>query len=581
MEVPSRLTPFVSRNPHQSRLSARRRKRLLTRAVPLVVIAVVAFVAGVLLVTGPARAERRLVTRYVTAWRRGEFGTMYGLLDAQSRSRLSPGAFSAAYAAAANTATLVSLTTGKVGQPHGNVIKVPVRVQTRLFGAIRATVDVSFSDSGSNARIHFDSSLTFPGLGTGQVLRRRVSLPPRASIYARDGTPLAEGPNLSSPIPQVALQVAGTLGPIPADEASTFAAEGYPPKAQVGVDGLELIYQRQLAGTPGGTLLAGFRVLARSKAKAGKPVTTTIDPALEDAEIAAMADRYAGMVAMNPQNGQLLAVAGIAYSAPQPPGSTMKIITSTGALAAGIVKLGTTFPIATSSTIDGYTLQNAGSEACGGTLLNAFAVSCNSVFAPLGARLGGPRLVAIAQRFGFNEAPTFPGEAPSTIPSAATIGDSLAVGSSAIGQGMVLATPLEMAIAGAAIGMRGRRPVPTFLLHQKPRFVSVTTPKVAGLVQRMMIAVVEYGTGTAAQIPGVTVAGKTGTAELTNTTTPSSNPSAPPPNSPLNTDAWFVGYAPVGKPRIVVAALFPSQGAGGATAAPAVHQVLAAALGKG
>jgi peptidoglycan glycosyltransferase len=312
-------------------------------------------------------------------------------------------------------------------------------------------------------------------------------------------------------------------------------------------------------------------------------VTTTIDPKLEDAEIAAMGNNYAGMVAMNPTNGQVLAVAGIGFSAPQPPGSTMKIITATGALQAKIVKLGTTFPIATSATILGYTLQNANGEACGGTLLNAFAVSCNSVFAPLGAQLGAARLVAIAEKFGFNGPPPFPGAVPSTIPSAATIGDALAVGSSAIGQGKVLATPLEMAIAGATISMGGKRPIPTFLVSQDPTFVRVTTRHVAALVQKMMIAVVEFGTGTAAQIPGVLVAGKTGTAELTDTVAPSgdsSSSSTTPANSPQNTDAWFVGYAPVGKPTIVVAALFPSQGAGGSTAAPAVQQVLAAALGR-
>jgi cell division protein FtsI/penicillin-binding protein 2 len=79
----------------------------------------------------------------------------------------------------------------------------------------------------------------------------------------------------------------------------------------------------------------------------------------------------------------------------------------------------------------------------------------------------------------------------------------------------------------------------------------------------------------------VKVAGKTGTAELRNTTVRSTNPNVPPPSSPLNTDAWFVGYAPVGHPRIVVGALFPEQGAGGTTAAPAVHDVLAAGLGRG
>ena len=87
----------------------------------------------------------------------------------------------------------------------------------------------------------------------------------------------------------------------------------------------------------------------------------------------------------------------------------------------------------------------------------------------------------------------------------------------------------------------------------------------------MMVAVVEFGTGTSAAIPGVTVAGKTGTAELTNT-------AAPGQSSAQNTDAWFVGYAPVGVPRIVVGALFPNQGAGGQTAAPAARDVIAAGL---
>jgi len=234
-------------------------------------------------------------------------------------------------------------------------------------------------------------------------------------------------------------------------------------------------------------------------------------------------------------------------------------------------------PVATSATIEGYTLQNAGGEACGGTLLNAFAVSCNSVFAPLGAKLGARRLVDVAERFGFNQPPSIPGAAEPQIPSASTIGDSLAVGSSAIGQGKVQATALSMTDIAATIAMGGRRPIPTLLTDQPPRFVYVTHPAVARLVERMMIAVVQFGTGTAAQIPGVRVAGKTGTAELVNTST-ATNPSA---STAANTDAWFVGYAPVGAPRIVAGALFPNQGAGGATAAPAIHDVLVAGLHTG
>jgi peptidoglycan glycosyltransferase len=280
------------------------------------------------------------------------------------------------------------------------------------------------------------------------------------------------------------------------------------------------------------------------------------------------------MTVMNPRTGALLALAGIAFSSVQPPGSTMKIITSTAALQAGIVTLGSTAPIATSATIDGYTLQNAGGEACGGTLLNAFAVSCNSVFAPLGVKVGGARLVAMARRFGFDHPSSIPGALESTIPSAGTIGDDLAVGSSAIGQGLVQASTLEMTDVAATIAMGGRRPIPTLLAHQKPHFVRVTSGHIAREVQKMMVAVVEFGTGTSAQIPGVVVAGKTGTAELRDT----SNPAA---SIPQNTDAWFVGYAPVGHPRFVVGALFPNQGAGGAAAAPPVRDMLAAALSGG
>jgi peptidoglycan glycosyltransferase len=90
--------------------------------------------------------------------------------------------------------------------------------------------------------------------------------------------------------------------------------------------------------------------------------------------------------------------------------------------------------------------------------------------------------------------------------------------------------------------------------------------------------VVQFGTGASAQIPGVAVAGKTGTAELKNTTGDNSGAGA---NSPQNTDAWFVGYAPAGRPRIVVGTLFPNAGFGGATAAPAARQVIAAGLHRG
>jgi peptidoglycan glycosyltransferase len=542
--------------------------------IPLAILAAAAAAVVLILGAGPGAAERRLVTNYVHAWAAGDYPKMYSLLDPNSRLGMSESSFAAAYRRDAATATTLRLIPARVGSRRGVYLPVRMSVQTRLFGTLRETLEVPLIGSGSSASVQFTRALLFPGLSGRERLTRRMALPPRATLFAADGTPLAQGPGRTSPIPEVAGQIVGVLGPIPADEATTYASLGYPPKAQVGQDGLERVFQTQLAGQPGGVLLAGRRVLARTAPKAGHDVTTTIVPSLETAAINAIAGSYAGIVAMDPRTGALEAAAGIAYSDAQPPGSTMKMVTSTAALAAGIVKLGTVFPYSTEAVLDGYTLHNASSEDCGGTLLNSFAVSCNSVFAPLGARLGGKRLLAMADRFGFNQPPAIPGAAESSIPPASLDSD-LEVGSSAIGQGQVLATPLEMTDIGATIAMGGRRPVPTLQAHQPPRFVHVTSGQVAHQVQQMMVAVVQFGTGTAAAIPGVTVAGKTGTAELQSTTTSSGQSVA---NANQLTDAWFVGYAPVGHPRIVVGALFPNQGAGGATAAPAVRQVLVAAL---
>jgi len=542
--------------------------------VPIAILAGAAVAVVLIVRAGPGRAERQLVRTYVSDWAAGDYRGMYALLDPVSQRQVSEAKFASGYLHDDTVATVTTLVPGRVGNRRGEFIPVQMQVVTKLFGTLQETLEVPLQGSGSSATVVFSSALLFPGLSGHERLGRHMSMPPRATLFAADGTPLAQGPDRTSPIPDVAGQIAGVLGPIPPDQAPMYASEGYPPNAKVGMDGLERVFQSQLAGKPGGVLEAGRRVLARTAPVPGQNVKTTIVPSLELAAVNALGGSYAGMVAMDPRTGAILAAAGIAYSAAQPPGSTMKMVTSTAALQAGIVKLSTVFPYSTEATLDGYTLHNASGEDCGGTLLNSFAVSCNSVFAPLGAKLGGKRLLAMAEKFGFNQPPTIPGALESSIPPA-SLGSDLETGSSAIGQGQVLATPLEMTDVGATIAMGGRRPVPTLEANQPPRFVRVTSGHVAGEVQQMMVAVVEFGTGTAAAIPGVTVAGKTGTAELQSTTTSTGQSVA---NANQLTDAWFVGYAPVGKPRIVVGALFPNQGAGGGTAAPAVRQVLVAAL---
>ena len=337
------------------------------------------------------------------------------------------------------------------------------------------------------------------------------------------------------------------------------------------------------SSSSGGTLRAGPRTIATGTGRAGTDVRTTISPDLVRASVTALAGRYGGVVAFDPRDGAVLAFSGIPFSQLQPPGSTFKIITAAGALEAGITSPKEAFPFASEAVLSGVKLANAGGEVCGGTLAQAFAVSCNSVFAPLGARLGAERLVRTAGAFGFDQPAPIPGAAVSTIPPAGEIGDDLAVGSSAIGQGRVEATTLQMAAVAGTIADRGRRPLLTLDFAEARRRRGrpaaarggrAVSERTARRVERLMRGVVESGTGTAAAIPGVAVAGKTGTAELK-----SREPGDTTVN-PQDTDAWFVAYAPAGRgrPKIAVGVLLVGAGAGGASAAPAARGVLLAGL---
>jgi cell division protein FtsI/penicillin-binding protein 2 len=568
-------------------LRTERRRRLLRRTIPVVAICSSAFAAGVVVATRGADPEEALVARFMRAWEKGDYAAMHrDLTDAARRSTaLLP--FSRAYRRAGETATATATAAGPPRREDGGYV-VSTVTRTRIFGTIRAPVRIELDGSGDEAQIAWDQSLVFPGLRRGETLARSTRLPPRATILARDRTVLAKGPDRSSPIPDVARNVVGILGPIQAERREALLRLGFPRDAEVGQNGLERALDLQLAGRPGGELRAGGRVLARSEPQRAKAVRTTVSPRLERTIVAALGTRLGGIVAVQPRTGEVLGFAGIAFSGLQPPGSTFKIITLAGALEAGVAKRSDEYPVQTSTVLSGVELQNANGESCGGTLTQSFAHSCNSVFAPMGAKLGAQRLVAVAERFGFNREPDVPGAATSTIPSPDQIGDELAVGSTAIGQGRVQSSALQMAVVAATIGLRGRRPELTLTLPAVRRAApttTVTSPGIGRTIERMMLAVVRNGTGTAAAIEGVRVAGKTGTAELKTTTEceplpddPESCPS--PADDPTDTDAWFAAYAPAGdgRPRIAVGVMLVQAGAGGETAAPVAREVLLAGL---
>jgi transpeptidase family protein len=554
------------------RIPPARRRRITHRALPtLGGLAAVSLVAGAFVGANADSAAERTASDFVAAWERGDMRAMHRLLTPGSQARYPLASFRRAYERAAATATIRSIDPADPDGVHGDEVTVPVVLDTRVFGALRGNLRIPVSGE----HVDWAPRLVFPELRAGERLTRSSLPPTRATIRSRDGKVLARGPapSRTSPLVGIADSIAGRMEPEEtAAERTALYARGFPEDWPVGQTGLEEVFEHRLRGRPGGELVAGGRVLARARPRATRPVETTIDTRLQEAAVIGLAGRLGGVAALDPRNGEVRALAGIAFSAPQPPGSTFKIVTATAALEQGIVKPSTEFPIETHAIVDGVELENANGEACGGTFRNSFAHSCNSVFAPLGLKIQAAPLVDAAVRYGWNAKATIPGEVPSTLPPAADIDTPLEVASTAIGQFETLATPLQMASVAQTIAMRGVRFPPTLSPVRRPRGIRVTPRRVARTIGSLMVDVVAYGTGVAAALPDARVAGKTGTAELEDTRDPETGETLPP--DPTNTDAWFTAYAPAGHPKIVVAVMLVRAGAGGATAAPAARVVL-------
>jgi cell division protein FtsI/penicillin-binding protein 2 len=559
--------------------------------LPLALIAVVAFVVGAS-AGAPGSPEKETADRFAQAWATGDFAAMYRELNPASKAAIELNDFVVAYRDAAETATLRGLEAGSAHDPSSGegekVVPVSIAVTTVAFGRFEDELDLPYADGG----IDWDPSLVFPGLRAGEHLGSQIELAPRAPILAADGTPLAEGPadEREHPLGSAAIDVSGEIGEPDEEDLPRLARQGFTAETPVGISGLEQAFNARLAGKPGGTLLAldesgsSIRVIAQGKPQAGAPVKTTIDPALQEAAVSALAGRVGGIAVLDTRNGDVRALAGQAFSAPQPPGSTFKMITSVAALENDLVDLDDEFEITNGVNVGGRFLNNANGEYCGGTFRQAFAESCNADFAPLGPEIGNDELVATAESFGFNAPPTLYASrivrevepAESTIPT--EIGEELDLGVSAIGQGEVLATPLEMASVAQTIANGGVREPTSVVANKKLRPeaepVRVTSKQIAKEMTELMTGVVTEGTGTAGAIPEAQVAGKTGTAEL------GPKPGQENEENPIQIkDAWFAAFAPAEKPRLAVGVLLiEAEAAGGEVAAPAAAQVLSAGL---
>ncbi len=568
-----------------------RRRRLLTRTLPLTLVAVIAFAWGA--ATGRSGSpEKGVAERFAAAWERKDLDAMYRELNAEAQRSIGPKDFVAAYGEGAEVATLRNLDADEPDDPveRGDKTVVPIQMAatTVAFGQVDATLELPISDGG----VDWHPGLVFPGLRHDEHLESRVELAPRAPILAIDGTPLAEGPAEARehPIGSAAIDVAGEVGMAEAEDLAALARHGFPPGTPVGVSGIEEALNTRLAGKPGGALLAvsdsggSARIFAEAEPRPGAPVKTTIDPDLQEAAVAALAGRAGGIAVLDTRSGDVRALAGQAFSAPQPPGSTFKMITTVAALQKDVVALDDYFEIVDGVNVGGRFISNANGEFCGGTFREAFAESCNADFAPLGPKIGNDEMVAAAERFGFNAPPTLYAERivaevdppESTIPT--EIGDELDLGVTAIGQGEVLATPLQMASVAQTIANDGIREPTSVVANTKLRPeaepVEVMKKEIADQLTELMIGVVAGGTGSAAAIAEAQVAGKTGTAEL------GPKPGSEDEEEPEQIkDAWFAAFAPAEKPRLAVSVLLiEAEAAGGEVAAPAAAEVLSAGL---
>jgi penicillin-binding protein A len=357
--------------------------------------------------------------------------------------------------------------------------------------------------------------------------------------------------------------------------------------------------------------------LLTGRSSPGGTLVLTLDRATQAAAQDALGGRKGAVVALDPRTGAVLAMTTFprydpndlsshdperirrnwdrlvkdpdgpllnrAAGALYPPGSTFKVVTAAAALENGASpdELVSSPPVLdvpqTSADI-----ENFGGESCGGdriTLTRALQISCNTAFADLGIKLGDRKLAAEAEKFGLNQ--PSPYELPAATSSIPTEQDVPATAQSAIGQRDVRVSPLQMASVAATVANGGRRMAP-FVVSQVvsdkgavvKRFEGedlgqAIPSRVAGDLEQMMTQVVEGGTGTAAQIPGLQVAGKTGTAQ---------HATGEPPH------AWFIGFTQQGDRQIAVAVVVEdggdlgSEATGGAVAAPIAKRVMQAYL---
>ena len=386
--------------------------------------------------------------------------------------------------------------------------------------------------------------------------------------------------------------------------------------------GMEGATNDLLSGTADQLFYRRLSDLFTGREPQGASVELTIDPKVQKAAWDALGDQKGAVVALDPKTGAILAMVSKPGYDPNtlaghdvakvtkawngliddpdrplenraitgrlyPPGSVFKVVTAAAALEGGYTP---------DTLVDGpasldlpqtsASLPNDFAGACGPnnkvSLLDALRISCNTAFGSIGLEIGDDAIRTQAEKFGFGKALDVPlTVTPSTFPPDPNPPQTA---QSAIGQFDVRVSPLQIAMVSAGVANGGvvMRPqivkdvlsangVDVIQRPQPERFSDAVSGQVAADLTRMMVAVVDNGTGKRAQIPGVQVAGKTGTAQ---------QGEGRPPN------AWFTAFAPADDPKVAIAVVVEDGGAlgdaasGGRVAAPIAKQVIEAVLNR-
>jgi cell division protein FtsI/penicillin-binding protein 2 len=418
--------------------------------------------------------------------------------------------------------------------------------------------------------VSWSPSAIYPGLRAGERFVLHAAWPARGQILGTGGTVLSSPATIAQ-----SGSISLLTGAIVAATAAQAKALGAPYQKGdlIGEGGIEQAYQARLAGRPSLTIAIegpGTHVdatAARFASVAGQSVQTSIDMkyqlAASHAVSAASTNKPVDMVVLQPSTGKVLAVierpGGFdrALSGIFPPGSTFKIVTASALSKKGL-RPSTSVQCPPTVDIGGRTFHNFDNERLGSTsLLNAFAISCNTTFAMLATQhLDGSSLGSMAEEFGFNAKPAL--GIPATLGHFKTPHQPVDMAADAFGQGTDLVNPLSQATVAAAIESGTWRP-PQLVVSPAPQQPSQPRKLSSGILSTlrpMMRAVVTKGTAAGVGFPSG-VYGKTGTAEYGSGSNPPSH-------------AWFVGY----RGDLAFAVLVEGGGIGADASAPIANAFL-------